>query len=357
MTIYCGDTPSFRLYCGSQSIGQIYCGETLAYGEEPSTDLTTIALTLLTRTGATPVGRQGAGMVGDEESGVVYGGRGTVQLNDAFSYTVSTSNVAVTALTVTGTITPRAFLAMVGSNTEGLIVGGQLTSGVKSAFIYRYTVSGGNFTTLALTRTGFTAYEGRRWPGLVGDGDNALIFGGDGATSGGLNDFVLAVRTGGNIALTNLTVTGTIQAMWQHAMAGDTTEGIIFGGWTTGPVRSNAFYRFTRSGNTVTVTALTVAGDAITARSGASLAGSATEGLIFGGTDSTGRVDDFYFFKVNTATNTVNLTLLTETGYTVSGRQQAGFVNMAGDIENGMIFGGRGSGATFLNDFIKYEAS
>ena len=358
MTMYCGTTPSYRLYCGTQSIGQVYCGETLAYGTEPTNDPTSVALTNLTISGTTPAGRHGAGMIGDETAGLIYGGNisGTIT-NQWYLYSVSGNTVTVTQLTQSGTMAARQFMCVRGSTTEGIVFSGQTSGGYVNEF-FRYVIASGTVTVSPLTISGYTAIPARRFCNMVGDGDNGLIFGGN-TSSGALNEFALYSRSGSTVTTTSLTLSGTVVGRYQSGMAGTSTEGIIFGGWTLPggtATRSNTFYKYTRSGNTVTAVELTKTGATIAARAGVNMAGDATRGIIFGGNvgGSTPRVDDFYYYKVDG--NNVNLTLLTETGYEISGRQVASISSMAGDIENGMIFGGR-TATGWSNEFVTYAAT
>ena len=83
-------------------------------------------------------------------------------------------------------------------------------------------------------------------------------------------------------------------------MTGSTTRGVIFGGLTGSNTRTNDFYSYSVSGGTVTVTALTRSGSSISARNSMGMAGSATSGVIFGGsTGSNTRSSDFYTYTAS----------------------------------------------------------
>ena len=257
---------------------------------------------LTTRTGISA--RSDMGMVGSPTSGAVFGGRndggtgGTVQyFNDFFQYAGSDS-VTTTLLAKTGTISARSDMGMVGDADSGLIFGGRGSSGDLNDFV-KYEVSSGTVTLTTLTKAGATI-AARSGMGMVGSETSGIIFGGLSGSSY-LSDFYKYEVSGGTVTITSLTKRGvTIAGTSDMGMLGDVTSGLIFGGRVTGGYLIN-FYKYSVSGNSITLTAATHRGS-IPSRGNMGMIGSASDALIFGGTRGArgSALTDFYRYVETT---------------------------------------------------------
>ena len=293
-----------------------------------STDVT---LASLTKSGSIST-RYGMGMVGTPTSGIIFGGTaGATRLNDFYSYSVSGGTVTLTALTRAGaSISARFSMGMVGTATSGIIFGGTAGSTTYFNDFYSYSVSGGTVTLTALTRSG-VSISGRSAMGMVGTATSGIIFGGRTRTR--FNDFYSYSVSGGTVTLTALTRAGaSISARQNMGMVGDTTSGIIFGGYSAPNL--NDFYSYSVAGSTITLTALTRAGASISARFGMGKVGTPTSGIIFGGYSTT-ILNDFYSYSASGGT--VTLTAPTRAGASISARA---YMGMVGTAASGIIFGG-----------------
>ena len=292
-------------------------------------------------------GREGMGMVGTASAGIIFGGnrggsRGTY-LNDFLSYTVSGGTTTITTLTKTGaSISAREEMGMVGDATSGVIFGGS-ARGTFNDF-YKYDVTSGSVAITALTKAGATIAS-RHDMGMIGDATSGIIFGGA-SGSRYYSDFYSYAVSGNTVTLTALTKAGaSISAREEMGMVGSETAGIIFGGWT-GSADLSDFYSYSIAGGTVTLTALTKTGATIAGRRDMGMIGSATSGVIFGGRRLSSPYDDFYGYSV--AASTVSLTKLSKSG-SIEPRSEMGMVGTATDI---LIFGGS-NGAVYYNNFYK----
>ena len=303
--------------------------------------------------------RYNVGMVGNDTSGIIFGGTET---NDFYKYEVSGNAITVTRLSVTGSISARYNMGMVGNDTSGIIFGGYYYDGNTDHDnyyndFYKYEVSGNAITVTRLSVTG--SIPARDSMGMVGNDTSGIIFGGnyydtDNDDDTYYNDFYKYEVSGNAITVTRLSLTGSIPARYNMGMVGNNTSGIIFGG-TTSNRRTNDFYKYEVSGNAITVTRLSVTGFApFLSRMG--MVGNDTSGIIFGGfgvlsTNNAGSsifLNNFYKYEVSG--NTVTVTNLTFTG-SISARYGMG---MVGNNTSGIIFGGVGVGNRATNDFYKY---
>jgi len=310
-------------------------------GSTSSSPTGTITLTAVSTSG-TIVTRDLAGMVGDASGGYIFGGHsGSNALRDFKGYVVTSGVAAVADTTTTGaTISARFGMGMTGSKTAFIIYGGRDTSRFND---FHHCAVSTNITVTALTLTG--TITARSNHGMVGSAILGLIFGGSTGTGTRSNEFHrysanVANRT---VTTTALTVTGSISARELMGMVGDATAGLIVGGYD-GTNRLSDFHRYTATATAVTLTSLKVVGG-FTARSEMSIVGTATAGVIFGGNDGTTNLDDFYSYTVDTATDTVTLTQLVKTG-TITARRAA---NMVGTTTSVLVFGGHAN--VPLNDF------
>ena len=300
--------------------------------------------------------RSNMGMAGDATSGIIFGGRNqTIRFNDFKKYEVSGNGVTVTNLTVTGSIGARSSLGMVGDVTSGIIFGGW--DGNSLGDFKKYEVSGNGVTVTNLTVTG--TIRSRYSPGMVGNATSGIIFGGTHYDSGNdddiaLNDFYKYEVSGNTVTVTSLTVTGTINVRSDIGMVGDTTSGVIFGGYNANNgVYYDDFKKYEVSGNTVTVTNLDVTGDNIRPRYWPGMVGDTTSGVIFGGYDANFRVSQNDFYRYEISGNSVNVTSITPTGSSISARTRIG---MVGNATSGIIFGGR-VWPTHFGDFYRFNSA
>ena len=417
MPIRCGSEAVSKVYCGADQVARVYCGRDLVFGQDLAGPLpiiieelektgVTIAdrsgqgmvgsvnegimfggfsssaqndfyrfavsgenvhSTLLTKTGDAISGRDGVSMAGDVSAGVLFGGSvggGSINLTDQFfRFVITNDTVAVSALTATVTnFAPRSQSAAIGDVNSGIIFGGHTTTPVSD--FYRYVVVGNIITITPLTKIG--SIPGRVGFGLVGNALTGLIFGGWN-NSGHLGDFFRYSVSGNNVTLTNLTISGTIPPLYYMGMTGTDTVGVIFGGSSSGktsftdftfPVE-NKFYRYAVSGNAVTITQALNSGDVISPRSHLSMVGDSHTGLVYGGwSGATGqRLGGPFRYSLRDISIPVP-TQATSTGtqYTKSGTiSNRQQVGMVGTVALGLIFGG--STGVYNNDMYRYASS
>ena len=143
--------------------------------------------------------------------------------------------------------------------------------------------------------------------------------------------------------VTSLSRSGSISTRLGQAMAGSITNGIIFGGFGgAGELRD--FYRYSVASNAATVTNLSVTGSIAPSRY-VGIVGDATSGAIFGGYNGSINLGNFYKYSV--ASNRVTVTAFAQT--TISPRHAP---SMVGNLASGLIFGGKGT--SLFNDFYRY---
>ena len=311
-------------------------------------------VTNLTTSGSSITDRSSSGILGDATSGIIFGGYSgfdaqffTIYRDDFYNYNVSGNIITLTSLTKSGTIRGRSGFGMVGDKTSGIIFGGSGNSQNYNDF-KKYEVSGNTVTITDLTVSG--SISARAQFGMVGDATSGIIF--QGLEPFGIpNDFKKYEVSGNTVTITDLTVSGSILARYAFGIVGDATSGIIFGGVHSDYVtRSNKFKKYEVSGNTVTITDLTVSGS-ISARSHFGMVGNKTSGIIFGGYD--GNTDTLLndFKKYEVSGNTVTITDIDFTG-NITGRANP---TMIGNATSGIIFGGdNNSSGNFKNDFNRY---
>ena len=186
--------------------------------------------------------------------------------------------------------------------------------------------------------------------GIVGDATSGIIYGGlDSSTN-----FYKYEVSGDNVTLTLLTKTGTITTTHQFTMVGDVNSGLIYGGNTgesgASTTTINDFYKYEVSGNNITITTLTLSGD-LHRRYIHTMVGDVNSGLIYGGRyGSTRAYSDWFRYEVSG--NTVTTTTLTPTP-----RIYRRGHSMVGDVNSGLIFGGAYTTDTVLNSFYRYNIS
>ena len=341
---------------GTSTSGVIFGGFTTSYSNDfYKYDVginETVSLTLLTKSGATILARDAMGMVGAPSGGLIFGGNSGTRRNDFYRFVVAANTVKVTALTKSGAnISARNEMGMAGDSVAGLICGGRSASSWFNDF-YRYNVTNNNVAITALTKSG--AITPRSGFGIIGDASSGIIFGGyDGTTI--RNDFFSYSVSGSIVTLTPITLTGdTIRTRYFFGIAGTSQNGIIFGGSPMQGTYLNDFYGYSISGDTATITDLLEAGDYIAARTHLGMAGNATAGAIYGGWDGSNRLNGLF----NYSTRRVPLSLAPQIMATVSSPSVSGTqppaldqLSMAGTVTNWLLFGGRSSGTGFSDTF------
>ncbi len=326
----------------------------------------TVTVTALTAAVTNFTARSQAGAIGDANSGIIFGGHTTTPVNDFYRYVVSGSTITLTSLTKIGTISGRVGFGIVGNASRGLIFGGWNNSGHLGDFI-RYSVSGSNVTLTNLTISG--TISPLYYMGMTGTDTVGVIFGGSSSGKSTFTDFRFPVEnkfyryavSGNVVTITQVLNSGDIVSPRSHlSMVGDSHTGIIYGGWngTTfqrlgGPFRYNLrdISIIIPSQNRATVTNLSSSGTQPSPNAQLSMAGTSTDSLMFGGsTSNTNFRNDFYRLVITS--NTVNFTRLNVSG-SIAGRS---YPAMVGDSTNGVIFGGRDANAVF-SDFNTFTRS
>ena len=313
----------------------------------------TITFYAMTLAGTRPAARRQMGMVGNATSGIIFGGRSNsrARYNDAYYYYVSGNNVTMTRLTVTGTIAARGSFAMMGSATSGVVFGGSASPAPPNNFVrYAATSTTIGWTTLAYP----VAQPGISAGAIKGDGTSGIRFGGISGTTLQNNFERYTIASGGAATLTALMKTGdAIDARKDFGMVGSKTAGLIFGGEGAGGTYHSDFYRYTVASDTVTLKVLTKAGVTIPALAGLGMVGNATTGLIvMGRTAATTIASKVYRYVV--ASNTVTISELTLPATGITPRYLFG---IAGDVVEGIIYGGASGATASLSDFYRYTVA
>ena len=250
-----------------------------------------ITYTTLTATGSYTA-RSGHQAVGDEDEGIIFGGYdGTNRLNDAIRYVRSSNAITYTTLTATGSYTARNLFQAVGDEDEGIIFGGyDGTNRLNDAI--RYVRSSNAITYTTLTATG--SYTARNNFKAVGDKDEGIIlFGLD--DNGYRNDVIRYVRSGNNITYKTI-LTNMPEQRFSNLSgidyAGTKYIGLIFGGYNN---EGGGFYNHNNLGYVgrgySTISGYLSTGS-YSGRSGLQVRGDTSEGIIFGGYDGTNRLND-----------------------------------------------------------------
>ena len=306
----------------------------------------TITLTLLTKVGGSSLGTWGVSILGDKSSGMLFGG---VDTNDFHEYTISGSNITITKKNIdsTGaTILPRDYSKFLGTKSSAIIFNGNDIHPVNT--FSSFAVSGGGITYSTLNKSGSTI-SNRSSPGMTGNATDGVIFGGWGVDNNAKSDFYKYSVSGSTATITALTKSGSISNRYALSMLGDVNSGLIYGGGDTN------FYKYAISGNTVTVTGLTKSGSAISALRETGMAGNTTSGVIFGGFINIHPWISANFYKYSVSGNTVTLTLLTKTGSAINATRSMGIV---GTASSGLIFGGYQNNSPYaVSNFYKYSVS
>lgn len=349
MPIRCGSTVATKAYCGTNEIVRGYCGENLFFGSAPVAITAPLSFSSLSKTGSSISARQGAMVAGTKTTGIIFGGaHSSSYRNDFYRYVRSGANVALTALTRSGaSISVRRYGGIVGNVGAGIIVGGHNPTALNDA--YRYAVAGSTVTLTAMTVAG--TFPAQSVFSMVGDTSSGLIYGGLQTFPPNLNDFYRYVTSGDTITFTVLTKAGAaITNRYGVSMVGDATSGLFFGGRTGNGDRSD-FYRYSIAGSTITLTLLTKSGNSPPSMYGASIVGDKTSGIIFyGQAGSTQQSGVFRYVATDTA---VNIRSVTKSGSSPNARS---FMTAKGDTTSGILFSGR-AGSTTYSDFYSYSTS
>ena len=334
--IACGPTSVTKAYCGATEISKGYCGSNLFFSSAPPT------VPIPTRSSS-------AG-AGDGTSGIIVGGWVGANNNDAYSYSIANNLVTSHLLTPTNAPAARYDHAMVGDATSGLLFGGTTTTAVGD--LYTYSVSGGNITWTRQSATD----AGRSGARIVGTPSSGLIFFGVNSSGSYQGSVRRYTRSGSTYSFSSVLNYGNVYGYQrrrsQFGIAGTTASGIIFGGRIPSSSGvSNSIYRYAATGNNLTWSRLTLSGTRPPARRQPGMVGTATSGIIFGGrSSSSARYGDAYSYSVSG--NTITITPLTVVG-TISARSS--FV-MLGSGTGGIVFSGSPSGTTG-NLFQRYARS
>ena len=143
-----------------------------------------------------------------------------------------------------------------------------------------------------------------------------------------------------------------ITAREEHSMVAIGTDIYIFGGSdSTGLV--NDFYKIDKTNNTAKSITLTSSGTTISERQAHSMVAIGTDIYIFGGRDGSGLLNDFYKIDTTNSYNVTPITLSSSSGTAISGRFSHTMVAIDKDI---YIFGGR-DGSGYSNDFYKINTN
>ena len=262
----------------------------------------TATLTALTVTGdTTPLTSFQSAVVGDVTSGMLFGGRSAGATSNFYNYTITSNTVNVVQLTKAGTgssISSRRSPLIVGGKTAG-IVGGGWQATVRTDF-FRYSISSSTITLTTLTVNGYPTGN-IQYNTMVGDATRGVMFGGNNRAdpTSLYDDFYRYEASGNTLTFTLLTKIGDpISARFNAVMIGDRISGIVFGGTARvggANVDLNDLYYYAVEGNNVFIQAVDKIGAAVPARAQFySISGGITNGLIYG----FGNANDFFKYEV-----------------------------------------------------------
>ena len=155
-----------------------------------------IITTTMTKAGADIPILSSCAIVGDKTSGIIFGGANASRavVNTFYKYVISGSTITLTLLTRSGA-SPHGVYAssMIGNSEFGIIFGGSVgtsntSSQLSNQFRY-YKVDGDTITLTALTRLG-TNITGRRYASMIGDPNHlgGIIYSGDIGSNTGSSD-------------------------------------------------------------------------------------------------------------------------------------------------------------------------
>ena len=201
--------------------------------------------------------------------------------------------------TFTHAKTASASFAITGNALNGVIFGGQTSNPTTYINTFQtYTATSSTLTFSSPTMTGATLPI-RYVAGIAGDATSGIIFGGLGRSAGAAtyeNTFHRYSISGNTATITLLTLSGTIAALGSPQMIGDANQGIIFGGFEGPPNSANNqnVYAYSVSASTVTVTTIGTLRVGLTEISATGGNGTA---FLFGGNDGTNSVNDAYLIK------------------------------------------------------------
>ena len=331
--IACGPTSVTKAYCGATEISKGYCGSNLFFSSFVNMPI--------------PI-RSAVTSVNNDSGGLIFGGWPIN--NDTYSFSVANNLVRSELLTPVNPPAARYDAAMAGSVTNGVMFGGVTTSA--QADFYTYSVANGIITWVRPTHTSTTARSGHR---IVGTRASGLIFFGN-SGSNELGNVLRYVRqSNGNYTFSSLPSYGNVYSYQRRrshfGIAGDTSAGIIFGGRRSGNLL-NDFIRYTATSSRITWARPSLSGVRPAVRRQMGVAGTATQGVIFGGrSSSSARYNDAYSYSVSG--NTVTVRRLTASG-TISAR--GSFAMMGTSATAGFVWGGSGRPAP-NNLFVRYAVS
>ena len=245
----------------------------------------------------------------DGETAVMFGGRNSGNLGDAYTMVISGSTSTWAQLSHAGdTPSARGYHEMTAFPDGRIIMyGGYTKSNGYLDEIYTLDVSGSTATWTLLSNVGDVP-PGRAAHAMAAFSDGTLVtFGGDvDGCFGSCDDMYTFTVTGIVATWSQKTTAGDVpSARFGHAMAvlADDTP-VMFGGYSYGGV-TNDVYTFTLSGSTATWTSLWSQGDVVPARYYHTLTAlSDGSAVTFGGVGSSDNLKDLYELQISGTTAT-----------------------------------------------------
>ena len=258
-----------------------------------------VAITALTRAGATPTGNlESHPVIGDASGILFYNNAGTF-----YRGVPSGNTITITSLARNGAAVPSVRGAEgIGTTSSGMILGG-FGGGTSTFLAYYYTMSANTIFITQMTLTGNVpgVLSYHRVVGNVNSG--MLCMGGTSAGGGLNNNFYRYTRTGTTLALQLLTKTGTgagLAARSGFGLTGDANTGLLFGGHTGGSTTLNDFYKYEVEGNNIELETLTQQGGTIPRRAYFDAVGDSNEMLVWSGWNGSNRPDDWWYAQLPT---------------------------------------------------------
>ena len=329
MPIRCGTGTSnpTRIYCGTSQVIRAYCGTNLVYGSAPDpSQITFTALTVRT-TPSFFTGVGGYEMVnGTTANGVIIWDGG----DERRWYTVSGNTITFTRFTTDnlsftdGVDNYRGF-------PSGVAVAADLGGFFQSNKFYTYTIS--SSTGTETQHFSLNLNPPRAGIAMSGDGRTGLLYGGaTGAvgTAAYQNDFYRYSVSGNVLTVSRISASGSsITGRSSALMVGSATSGLILGGYRQGYLDS--YYRYSANSSAITLTQLT--------RAGSNPSGNIL--LLVGGNTTSGVVnssESFFYYKV--VGNTITFNTLTKRGSALGslGAAFPGGVGFVGSASSGLYF-------------------
>ena len=332
-----GDLSSGLIYGGiTTAFGGTYAGDMIAYTFDRAT--LTITLTTLTLAGVSLTARQEFGFVGNARAAIIFGGRagsyGYQVTNDFKQIKVSSTTATVSNLSVWGTAPSRRdAMLMIGSSRTSSIFGGRLGTPAYDNFFV--DTSGTSAIVIPLFNSQSLYLPSGRSAGY-GDSGGYYMYGGNDLRTNRLrkwHDDFWGVYISNIVYPSYGTPASTPVGVRRiHAMAGTAVSGVIYGGYNNTADLSD-FWRYTVSGETTTTVQLSHSGSSLGARAAMRMLGSATAGIIHGGSGQ--RIGDIHSFTVSG--NNITTTALTLAGDDLPDRS---FFGMVGTTSLFLIYGG-----------------